>query len=347
MTTEPDRRGSRRRLRGPWWFTAPRHLTEEQRRDVLAQLFFEGEDRAPFLSRFAALLVFALLVAVCGLAADSIAVVIGAMLISPLTTPILGLATALIHGWSRRIAEAGAILIAGSVAGAGLAFVALLVLPEPAAITLSSEELIARTEPSLLDLVVAIVAGGAGAYVLVRQEAVGALPGVAIAVALVPPLATVGMMLELGEPARAGEAALLYLTNLAGIVLASGVVLLIAGVRPELVDGRLPRGARFGVASAALAVVAIAVPLAVLTTERVSRELDEQEAARVLDDWAEGDNLRVTDIDVGNDAVRAAIAGFSVPRDVDVLADRLSAALGRPVEVKLGWTRELRLGARP
>ena len=82
----------------------------------------------------------------------------------------------------------------------------MLSIPEPRQVTIASQKLLARTGPGLLDLAIAIAAGAAGAYVLVRKEAIGALPGIAIAVALVPPLATVGMANR--RPRRARPAGL-------------------------------------------------------------------------------------------------------------------------------------------
>jgi uncharacterized membrane protein len=151
-------------------------------------------------------------------------------------------------GWPRRQLESLAIIVGGTAGAVALAFVALWLLPEPSVLTMQSGELLARTEPSLLDLGIAVAAGTAGAYVLIRREAIGALPGVAIAVALVPPLSAVGMTLELGEPALAREALLPYLTNVAGIVLAGALVLLLVGIRPHTVRGRFTRRVRIGVA---------------------------------------------------------------------------------------------------
>ena len=79
------------------------------------------------------------------------------------------------------------------------------------------------------DLAIAVLAGTAGAFVSVRSEASSALPGVGIAVALVPPLAAIGMTLGIGDLDLAGGAILLYLTNLVGIILAASIVFTLAG----------------------------------------------------------------------------------------------------------------------
>ena len=82
-------------------------------------------------------------------------------------------------------------------------------------------QVLARTDPGLEELMVAFAAGIAGAYVQMRKEEASLLPGVAIGVSLAPPLAAAGILFNFGELADAWEAALLYLTNLAAIVLAA------------------------------------------------------------------------------------------------------------------------------
>ena len=331
---------SEQRLRGPWW-SPKRELTARQRGNVLSQVFFLGADRRPFLLRFSALLAFSVLIAVFGLARDSGPVVIGAMLVSPLTTPLMGLSTALVLAWPRRQLESFAILVAASLGGIAIAWLAMKVIPEPQFVTRASEELLARTEPRLLDLAIAVVAGAAGAYVLVRREAIGALPGVAIAVALVPPLATVGMMLELGEGAMAGDALLLYLTNLAGIVLAGSIVMLLLGVRPEPdARGHYRRRAAVGLLGALLATVAVMVPLGIHTALQVVDEAEEAEANERAEEWIEGTELDLVRVAVDGDLVRVYVAGPDPPPDADPLAARLADYFEEEVTVRVSWTEQ-------
>lgn len=308
---------------------------------MLSQLYYEGVERVPFLRRFGALLAFSVLIAVLGLARDSGPVVIGAMLVSPLTTPLLGLSTALVMAWPRRQLESLAILVLASLAGIVVAWATLWLIPEPKFVTLASQELLARTEPRLLDLGIAIVAGAAGAYVLVRREAVGALPGVAIAVALVPPLATVGMMLELGEGLLAADALLLYLTNLAGIVLAASLVMLLTGMRPYTSHGeRLPRRAWIGILAASLAVLAVSVPLVVHTSDQLDEAIEHDDATSAIDEWSAGTGLEIADVRVEEDSVHADVAGPEPPPPLDPLAKQLSDDFGRQVTVEVGWTEQ-------
>jgi uncharacterized hydrophobic protein (TIGR00271 family) len=327
------------------WKPFRRELTREQRRDIFNQLYAEGDGRLPFLRRFAILLTLSVLIAVMGLAADSGPVVIGAMLVSPLTTPLLGLSGALTMGWPRRNLESAAILVGGTIWAFVLAYVTLRLMPEPKAVTLQSEELLARTQPRLLDLGVAVVAGAAGAYVLVRREAVGALPGVAIAVALVPPLSAVGMLVELGKPELADDALLLYLTNLAGIVFAGAVVLLLAGMRPQTQDGRLPRRAKVGVALAAAMVALIAYPLEVVTRHGLAEAIDKDDATQLTHAWAAKRGMRVDSVEIALHSAHVEVAGPEPPPSTQALADDLAAAFEQEIDLTVDWTPERRTTA--
>lgn len=327
------------------WKAFRRELSDEQRRDIFNQLYAEGAARLPFLRRFAILLTLSVLIAVMGLAADSGPVVIGAMLVSPLTTPLLGLSGALTMGWPKRNLESLAVLICGTAWAFVLAYVTLRLIPEPRAVTLQSEELLARTQPRLLDLGVAVVAGAAGAYVLVRREAVGALPGVAIAVALVPPLSAVGMLVELGKSELADDALLLYVTNLAGIVFAGAIVLLLAGMRPATRDGRLPRRAKVGLALAAAMVAAIALPLSIVTSHGLSVATARDDATTIARAWASEDGLRLQSVEVSLHSAHVQVAGPDPPRSAQPLADDLAAAFERDVHVTVDWTPERRTTA--
>lgn len=328
------------------WKPFRRQLTDEQRRDIFNQLYAEGAARLPFLRRFAILLTLSVLIAVMGLAADSGPVVIGAMLVSPLTTPLLGLSGALTMGWPKRNLESLLTLVAATAWAFVLAYVTLLLIPEPKSVTLASEELLARTQPRLLDLGVAVVAGAAGAYVLVRREAVGALPGVAIAVALVPPLSAVGMLVELGRPELAGDALLLYVTNLAGIVFAGAIVLLLAGMRPDGYDGRLARRTKVGIALAAAMVALIAYPLTVVTREGLARATDQDDATAIAREWAASSGLRLQTVDVSLDSAHVEVVGPEPPPPTQSLADDLAAAFEQDLRVTVDWAPERRTTAR-
>ncbi len=234
-------------------------LSDLDRDRISTALFHEGKRFGPFARRFAALMTMSVLIAVMGLLADSTAVVIGAMLVAPLMTPVLGISAALVMGWPQRVFRQAVISAIGAAGAVGLA--ALTTFMFPGSTDPLPGELVARTSPNLLDLGIALAAGAAGAYAQIRRAASDALTGVAVAVALVPPLAVVGITIGLGEFSLATGATLLFLANVAGIVMAAAITFLICGLVP---GGRLLAGSGViagGLRWAAVAVIIMVLPL--------------------------------------------------------------------------------------
>ncbi len=172
---------------------------------------------------------FAAAIASLGLIMNSAAVVIGAMVIAPLMTAILGVSLGIVQGDVRLLWQAAATTLRGAALAALIGLLVGLVIP----LYTPTSEILSRTQPQLIDLVVAILSGAAGAYAQCRRNVVGALAGVAVAVALVPPLAIIGIGVTLGSGAIAGGALLLFFTNLSAIVSAGSVVFLLFGFRPD------------------------------------------------------------------------------------------------------------------
>ena len=170
-------------------------------------------------------------IATLGLLQSSTAVVIGAMLISPLMSPIaaLGFGFASIDG--QRIRDAAKVVLVGALIGIATGMLLTLISP----IRTATPEILARTEPTLLDLAVALLSGIAGGYATVRGKG-GTAIGVAIATALMPPLATVGYGLGVMNPAYALGAFLLFLTNLSAIAFAFAVIARLSGAARPLAN---------------------------------------------------------------------------------------------------------------
>ena len=202
------------------------------------------------------MLILAALIALLGLLQNSAAVIIGAMLISPLMNPILAGGLALILGdW--KLGRKSVAVVGLSVAVSILVtwFVSEIVpLRQPTA------EILARTNPNLLDLFIAMLSGLAGTLALrATSAAFTIIPGVAIAVAVVPPLATVGYGLSAGNMAIAAGAFLLFVTNLVAIMICAGAVFLLFGFLPhaEAEKGHLKLKYRIAISATILAVLAI------------------------------------------------------------------------------------------
>ncbi len=179
-------------------------------------------------SDFLILLCGSTLIATLGLFQNSPAVIIGAMIIAPLMRPLVALSLATLTGESRLLGRATLTLAVGSLAGLcisacmALLFRSLELTPE----------ILGRTHPTLLDLGVAIFAGAIGAYCQSEPKLADSLAGVAISVALVPPLSVVGIGLAFNSMPVWSGAALLYITNLIGITVAGSLVFLISGFIP-------------------------------------------------------------------------------------------------------------------
>jgi uncharacterized hydrophobic protein (TIGR00271 family) len=191
-------------------------------------VFFEGPDVRQRSSRFWILIVLASIIAAAGIAADSTATVIGAMIVAPLMTPILG--TMLSVALADRSNLIRSLLL---VAGGGLTAIAigwlvgLVVVNDVIAQT--NSQVAGRVHPRLVDLLGALATGAVGSVALVRRDISDTLPGVAIAISLVPPLGVVGFTLEAGKPDQALGAFLLFLTNVAAILGSGTVVMALYG----------------------------------------------------------------------------------------------------------------------
>lgn len=169
----------------------------------------------------------ATIIACYGLLADSSAVVIGAMIIAMLLGPISWVALALVDGDHRLLRKA----LGAEIVGVSVVLVCAFVVGELHKDIPITHEIIARTAPNFLDLMIALAGGAAGAYATVSPRLSVAFVGVAIATALVPPLASCSMLMARGEYALAGGAFLLTFTNIVAIQVASSFVMWLSGIR--------------------------------------------------------------------------------------------------------------------
>lgn len=214
-----------------WLRRRTRFLPYEQRLVVLEQLSRASSPNFDFFI----LVVLSTMIATLGLITDSAAVIIGAMLVAPLMSPILGLSLASVAGEQYMFRRALGALVRGALLAvalsAGLSWLAR-VLPFDV-LTVIPAEVLARTRPTPFDLGVALAGGAAAAYALAQPSLSAALPGVAIATALLPPLCTVGIGISLQDGPIALGALLLFLTNLFTISFAGIIVFAALGFRPR------------------------------------------------------------------------------------------------------------------
>ncbi len=176
-------------------------------------------------SSYLVLVVGSCAIATFGLLTNSAAVIIGAMIIAPLMLPIRGLAFGALQG-DLPLFRQGIIAIGiGTLIAVAISFS----LGKLVGIPSYGSEVLARSEPTLLDLGIAIVAGSISGYAKVQPKLAGSLAGTAIAVALMPPICVIGLGLSQADWSLSWGATLLYLTNLLGITLACMLTFLVAG----------------------------------------------------------------------------------------------------------------------
>ncbi|MCP4694558.1 MAG: DUF389 domain-containing protein, partial [Desulfobacterales bacterium] len=230
------------------------------------------------------MLSLSVLISAFGLLTNSPAVIIGAMLISPLMTPIFGISLGLARGNVTLLRHGMVGLFSGVALAIGVSML-LGLLPFPWEVT---PEILMRTRPTLLDLGVAVFAGTAGCIAMIDERLSPVLPGIAIATSLAPPLAASGLCIALGAYAGAWGAFLLFFANFLAILFISAVLFVVAGfvTRAEMGSGReLAR--RFAVAVFSLLVVVVLLTDTLVTvfremsaSEKIERVLNEELAKK-------------------------------------------------------------------
>ncbi|WP_298940954.1 TIGR00341 family protein [uncultured Psychromonas sp.] len=228
--------------------------------DEFKDLYQLLRDNATTSSAFLTLMALSTLLASVGLFASSAPVIIGAMILAPLMGPIISLSMALARQDPSLLTASATTLGIGILVSLGFSSVASFIIP----MEIITPEIAARLSPSLLDLGVAVISGIAGAYAHARVDAAKSLAGVAIAVALVPPLAVTGIGIGWLDSHVAWGALLLFLTNLAGIVFAAALTFLALGFAPFT-------RAKKGLMIAFIGVTLVSIPL-VFSFLRLSEE---------------------------------------------------------------------------
>ena len=310
-------------------------MSPVQRTAVSDKLYFEGVQYRARLWRFAVLMFLSTTIATLGVASDSTAVVIGAMLIAPLMTPIMGLTGALVMAWPVRAARAGLIVLGGIGIAIAVSWTITGISPQISDSILSSSQVTSRVNPTLLDLGIALAAGAAGAFAISRPDVADSLPGVAIAVALVPPLAVVGTTAQLGAWDEAIGATLLFATNLVAIILAGGTVFILTGFTPLRRIREEGEHIRLSFAWVGVLMMLIIAPLALTTRSILRDSLGLDEAQQSVDEWVEGTNLRVLEVELDGSEVDVALTGEEPPPPLEELGASLEESLGRDVVVEV------------
>lgn len=256
------------------------------------------------------ILMFAIFIASIGLNVNSTAVIIGAMLISPLMGPIMGVGLgAAVYDFALIRTSLWNLAIASAIS-LGVSTLYFLVTP----LAEAQSELLARTSPTLWDVLIALFGGLAGIVGITREEKSNVIPGVAIATALMPPLCTAGYGLATGQWRYFGGAFYLYSINCVFIALATviGIRLVRVPVHAS-VDSKVERRLRNGLLMLALAT---ALPSAWLAYRLVQQEVFKSRAIAFVRDEFAFDNAHVADtrVDPATRAIEVSLIGLPLDR---------------------------------
>lgn len=233
----------------------PRATTEE-----FQDLFKVLRGNAQITTPYMVMMILSTLIASFGLFADSSPVIIGAMILAPIIAPIVSFSMGMVRYDVSMLKSGFFTILTGTLASLLVAACVSIIIP----LEIITSEIQARLSPTLLDMGIAVASGIAAAYAHAEEGIAKSLAGVAIAVALVPPLSVAGIGLGWWDWNVFSGAFLLYLTNLAGIILFAGLTFLLLGFAPF-------KRAKMGLVYTLLIVVLVAVPLS-LSFNRIMQE---------------------------------------------------------------------------
>ena len=243
--------------RRTWFRTVIKPLDPDKRKAVIDEVTPSASPGFDFFL----LVVLSCSIATLGLITDSPAVIIGAMLVAPLMSPIIGIGLASITGNGTLLRNALTALLRGALLAVALATLMTVINNQLPFFSIQElpKEVLARTRPTPIDLVIALAGGVAAAYAMTQPNISAALPGVAIATALMPPLCTVGIGIALNRWDVAGGATLLFITNAVTIAFASVLVFFLRGFSTDfrIKNHHVPRSLVF----AALLTALLLIPL--------------------------------------------------------------------------------------
>ncbi|MCZ7533185.1 MAG: DUF389 domain-containing protein [Acidimicrobiia bacterium] len=318
------------------WLTE-RDLGDDMRDEVVDNLFFEDPDSVQKQVGFWVLLVLSVAIATLGVLADSTAVVIGAMLVAPLMTPIMGVSVAIVNGWMRRVSTSFATIVGGVAVAIGVSWIIAAWTPQLIPLS-SNTQVLSRVSPTLIDLMIAVAAGAAGAYATIDKRVSSSITGVAIAVALVPPLAVVGVTLKDGSGSDALGAFLLFATNLVSIILVASVVFLVGGLAP--IESMRENSAKMRtiIGTVLLGALIIIVPLAFTSEGIIVSAARQSTAQRLTREWLKpASELTVNRVTVDGSDIAVVVTGEGTLPSIEELESDLEGEFNEDVTVTVEY----------
>ena len=272
------------------------------------------------------------IIATLGLLANSVAIIIGAMIIAPLMGPIVGMAYSVAMGNRKLLRRSSLTVLKGII----LTILASWITASLIGLETVDSEILSRTNPTLIDFGIAMAAGMAGAFANTRRSIADAIPGVAIAVALVPPLSVVGISLSLGKQEFAVGSSLLFLTNLICIIFFGSLVFLFQSY------GSIER-AKHGLAMSTVVMFLLGIPLTFSMRELIlEKSIRYQIADLIVSETVTFANRDVKLISVipKKDYLQVAIE-IAAPIDsisqkqIDLVRNFLAENIGKPIDLEV------------
>lgn len=321
-------------------------LPDRQRRsiDELQQdLDLSSGDSRSKQSAFWTMLTLSAVIAACGILTDSTATVTGAMIIAPLSTPIMGIALGAVQ---RRRTTAAAFVALGCLLVMLIGAVASVVVPQSYDL-LTNGQISGRTSPGLLDLISAMATGFAGAVALARKDVAAVLPGVAIAISLVPPLVVTGVCAGQTAWWLALGALVLFLSNLFALVFAGMVVFTVLAYTSRTTSRRTHRRPRRAYVMLGLLFTAVLLPLGANTLATVLLNTWTLRAKSAAERWlTDSPGAAVTSVDTSSRTLYIHVRSPSDLPPIDGLLSRLKGNIpdGIPVVVDTTRGRQISVG---
>jgi len=308
-------------------------LDFQQREGVIKRLREESKDNAGFYL----LIILSAIVTTFGLLLDSGAVIIGGMIIAPLLYPILAVGGGIVTG--HRLLIKRAIFV--STKGILLAVLVSLLITLVSPLNEPTREMLVRTRPTLIDLIIALASGAAGAYAVAVRERLVALTGVVVAAALVPPISIAGFGLATMRYDLVSGAVLLFLANLIAVVVATAVVFYLLGFSPGRTNEKKTEAKR----DFALSIVLFLSVFGLLTVFLVTSINDagrskaiEEEVRLFLKNYDSSTVVSIQEYPaVNSDVITLTIRSPSMftQRAVNLLDRRIEDRLGEEVDLQI------------
>jgi uncharacterized hydrophobic protein (TIGR00271 family) len=300
-----------------------------------AKVFIEGGQTHRRLVNFFVLLLLATVIANYGILSNSIATVIGAMIVAPLMGPIMATTAGVVLGSAQRAWRSLVLVIIGVLFVVLFSALLTLVVPDITISFTNNSEIASRITPGIYALLTALGAGAAGAYIISRAEIADSMGGVAIAISLVPPLCVVGISISQGEWTAAGGALLLFLTNFFAILLAGGLVFMLIGLGRIVKDETQARLRRRSFVLIVLGTVLVAIPLSLTAYRSVIDTISRNKATAVVQEWLQGTSDQIVAISVDGQLVSVSVEGVDQLKSVNELAKEMEKTFQHPVTVRL------------